>query len=124
MDRLIDQTQRMLADMLGTPLRESREWDEVIAALGAGISDIIVEVAWQHPGQAPESHELVLKRLEENRIVYFNPKSHGELAVGTVLPANPTVSERRVEGMGLESLPTFSLRALFIKGPGVALIPG
>lgn len=123
MDRLIDQTQRILADMLGVRMRESRNWDEVVAALAAGVSDVIVEVAWQHPGEAPDRHELVLKRLNGDRIDFYNPKSHGVLAVGTVLPANPTVPERRVEGMGFESLPALSLRDLFVKGQGVALIP-
>lgn len=123
MERLIDQTQRMLADMLGSPLRESRSWDDVVAALEAGGKDVIVEVLWEQDGYDPAPHELVLKELADYRVVYYNPTSPTDQAVGTRLPGNLTVPERVVEGPGLESMPANSLRDLFVKGQGKALLP-
>ncbi len=113
---MIQETQRMLTSLLGHAPREIHDWEEIARTLTAGPRDIILELPWQHPDEEPSRHEIVVKRRDGDRVIFFNPRSHGELPVGAVLPATSLVPERRVEGEGLESLPEASLQQLFAQG--------
>jgi hypothetical protein len=123
MDPLLEETRHLLTATLGQAGRATEKWEDVSQALQAGKTDIVLSLPWEHPGEAPQRHQIVLSRREGDRLVYYNPKGHAKLPVGATLPGNKTVPERRVEGTGLESLPEFVIRDLFIKGAGAALIP-
>ncbi|HEY9897865.1 MAG TPA: hypothetical protein V6D00_01675 [Pantanalinema sp.] len=113
----------MLEDLTGAQMAETGDWDEVLAALNDAKEDVILELPWQHPDAAPDRHELVLKRITGDRAVYYNASSPLSQAVGTPLPGNAVLPERRVEGPGLESMPLDALRRLFEEGEGAALLP-
>ncbi|MBO9541256.1 hypothetical protein J7643_11765 [bacterium] len=123
MNQLLTQTRRMLENLTGAPMDETRDWAAVLSTLKAGKGDVILELPWQHPDAPPERHEVVLKHLSQDRVVYYNARSPQSLAVGTILPGNATIPERRVEGTGLESMPLGDLQRLFLDGEGAALLP-
>lgn len=123
MNRLLTVTRRMLEDLTGAPMEETRDWHQVQAALDAGLGDVIVELPWQQPDAQPERHELVLKHAIGDRVVYYNATSPADQPVGTLLSGNATLPERRVEGAGLESMPLDTMERLFTEGDGAALLP-
>lgn len=123
MDPLLEETRQLLEATTGTGGRATERWEDVTTALAQGRTDIVLSLPWQHPEGPPMRHTIVLDRREGDRLVFYNPKGHGALPVGTVLAGNQTIPERRVEGMGRESLPEAGLRDLFVKGAGAALIP-
>ncbi|MNX47160.1 hypothetical protein D3C86_777110 [compost metagenome] len=123
MNQLLTQTRRMLENLTGASMDETRDWAAVLSVLEAGKGDVILELPWQHPDSPPERHEVVLKHLSQDRVVYYNSRSPRSLVVGTLLPSNATLPERRVEGTGLESMPLADLQRLFQIGVGAALLP-
>lgn len=113
----------MLAQLNPNALGISTDWNEVLAALHRGGRSVIVDLAWPESFAQDGRHELVLERLEGDRIYYFNPHATQGLAAGTLLPAIASLPERRVEGTGKESMTLAALSELFAQGDGCALIP-
>lgn len=123
MATLTETTRVYLTQLTGQIPRETDDWETVQAAAQAGTGQIFVEVPWQHGHEAPGRHQLVVQRVEGHEVVYFNPRHDPDLPAGTVLPANGPVPERTVAGEGLERMPVFQLKTLFLKGAGRALLP-
>ncbi|GEM_PF-5717544 len=106
--RQIKKTQTLLGAVLASPRRGTRDFGKVVEALRAGKTNVVVEVPWA-PGKY---QQLVLRRLERDRVYFFNPLK-GDLA---------TPFARRAEEEG-ESALLADLEAHFLKGKGEALVP-
>ncbi len=106
--RQIKRTQILAGAVLGSARRGTRDFGKVVAALRAGKTNVIVEVPWA----AGKYQQLVLRRLEGDRVYFFNPFK-GDLTT-------PFACREEAEG---ESALLADLEAHFVRGKGEALLP-
>ena len=113
----IEQAKRLYEAVMGRPTHLSASVDEVLAALERGEKQLLVEVPWGEvrDGETHERHQLILTRLEAGR-VYFVNALHATAPVGTTLEGREQGPQRRVEGLGEESMELDRFKALFARG--------
>ena len=114
----LDQTQRLLAAVMGTDARQSDSFDDVRKAFAEGKPDVVVELPWYEDGS---THQLILTRLQGDRVYFINPLGHGDARAGTVLQDGGL--GRRVEEDNTESSTVSDFEKLFGAGKARALIP-
>lgn len=114
----LDQTQRLLAAVMGTDAEQSSRFDDVRKAFSEGKSDVVIELPWYEDGS---THQLILTKLLSDRVVFINPLGHGNSKAGTVLSDGGLT--RRVEEDNTESAAISDVEKLFGAGKARALIP-
>lgn len=114
----LDQTQRLLAAVMGTEAEQSSRFDDVRKAFSEGKSDVVIELPWYEDGS---THQLILTKLQADRVYFINPLGHGNAKAGTVLQDGGL--GRRVEEDNSESAAIADLEKLFGTGKVRALIP-
>ncbi len=112
MDALIDQTRRLHSSLFAQELQECRSWEKFLQAL-PGEVPLVLE--W--PGVGP--HVLVVHRLSEERLVFYNSLGLGGEVGASLVSGGPI---RIQEEEGLESLPAQQVRLWMEEGRAVALL--
>ena len=107
--RQIRKTQTLMGAVLGSPRRGTRDFNRVLDALRSGKGDVIIEVPWA----SGHYQQLILRRLEGDRVFFLNPNKGEDLS---------TPFARRAEAEG-ESALLADLEAHFTRGKGEALLP-
>ena len=108
----IEQAQQLWAALTNQATQLSTDAQQVLAALRAGQAQVLVEVPWGEvrDGETHETHQLILKRLEGDRVYFINALKGNE-PVGAVIEGRGP--RRRVEAGGLESMTVAEFGALF-----------
>lgn len=114
----LDQTQRLLVAVMGAKAKQSNKFEDVRKAFRAGKTDVVVEIPWYSDGG---THQLILTRLQDDRVYFINPLGHGEALAGATLSDGGLA--RRVEGDSTESATIGELESVFGAGQARALIP-
>lgn len=114
----LDQTQRLLAAVMGTQAEQSSRFEDVRKAFSEGKSDVVIELPWYEDGG---THQLILTRMQADRVYFINPLGHGNARAGTMLHDGGL--GRRVEEDNTESAAVADLERLFGTGKVRALIP-
>jgi len=114
----LDQTQRLLAAVMGTDAEQTGRFDDVRKAFGDGKSDVVVELPWYEDGS---THQLILTKLQGDRAYFINPLGHVGSKAGAVLQDGGL--QRRVEEDNTESAAVSDLEKVFGDGKARALIP-
>lgn len=114
--RQLATTHRLFEAILGTSPRRTRQFEQILHTLCQVRRDVIVELAWSHPGHR---HLIRLKYLKGDRVYFSNPSKAPDRLPGTILTDG---LRRRVEPDGLESARLTDLRHLFETGYGEALL--
>ncbi len=114
----LDQTQRLLAAVMGTDAEQSSRFDDVRKAFSEGKSDVVIELTWYPDGG---THQLILTKLQGDRVYFINPLGHGASKAGTVLQDGGL--PRQVEEDNTESAAVADLEKLFGSSKAKALIP-
>ena len=113
----IDQTQRLLSALTGESAEQTTQFADVRGALQKGRNDVVVELPWYPDGG---THQIILTRLVQDRVVFLNPLGHQGHSTGTTLEDGGI--RRRVEPDGSESASVADLEALFVAGRARALL--
>lgn len=95
--------------VMGSPRRGTRDFTRIVNALRSGKGDVIVEVPWA----SGHYQQLILTRIEGDRVYFLNPNKSSDLS-------RPFA--RRAEAQG-ESALLADLEAHFTRGKGEALLP-
>lgn len=106
--RQIKRTQILMGAVLGSRRRGTRDFARVVEALRAGKGEVVIEIPWG----SGRYQQLILRRIEGERVYFFNPFK-GDLS---------KPFERRAEEEG-ESALLADLEAHFTRGKGEALLP-
>jgi len=114
----LDQTQRLLAAVMGTSAEQSSRFDDVRKAFGDGKTDVVIELPWYEDGS---THQLILTRVTGDRVFFINPLGHGSAKAGSDLQDGGL--RRRVEEDNTESAAVADVEKLFGAGKARALIP-
>lgn len=122
----IQKTKMLYEALIGEAARLGATVDEVLAALGTG-QHPIVEVPWGERvrGEIVDHHQLVLTRLEDQRICFANslPNAH-DAAAGAELGGAEQGPPRRMEASGEQSMSEEQFRQLMAQPGAEALLPG
>lgn len=120
----IEQSALLYEALTNQPVAISSTFEEVLALLRAQQPDILVEVSWKErrDREYHDRHQLILTRLEGDRIFFINALKTTKPA-GTMIGGPEQGPLRRLEASGEESMETALFMTLFALG-GKALIPG
>ncbi len=111
---------------------KTRLYGEVEKALRSGASDIIFSLpsacgSGSKTLSGARRKKLVAAMTMGDRVLFFDPELNPELSYavecGVVGQLAGTYPELRYEGRGLHSLPTATLKRLFLDGKAFALVP-
>lgn len=120
----IDITQQLLKNFTGENTSKTNDFNKIIEYLKSGKNGIIVNLLWneQRDDKFYERHEIVLEKLEGNRIYFFNPLKTTNIKIGDVISGNNRGPKRRLEPHGFESMEISTLQNIFNQGNALALI--
>ena len=112
--------------IFGEDLKEIKDPDEVLGMLKNGETDIITNLKWgeKRGEEVHDIHKIVLLKIEEKRVIFFNPLAHPEnMEKGTVIDGEETGPKRTIEGVGLESVSIDEFINFFKERDAVSYIP-